>query len=148
MHLAPRTLDESETSRFNVDIPSPLGGRYKLAKDWTPWSNMYYDIRAPGIRDMVPDPSRPYFGPYPSSTYMRINGGPNNVPVPPNLDQKVPGWLESPWAARLGAFWWEVLHNTPNDENFVFRDWGSYAPQPMGFPALADIKLTSTRPFL
>lgn len=129
----------------------PAGGKLKTAPGLTGWANDYYDIRAPGIRDQVPNPSFPYFGPTPSSTYLRVDGNNRNVPVPPNFYGSMgsaPSWLTSSWAQRLGAFWFEQLQNTPVEEHYIFRDFGQWSVPSTGFSALSDLSLTSTRPFL
>lgn len=149
-----RTLDDWSRNPLFFDktaVNFPVGGRYKLAPGLTAATNDYWDIRAPGVRDQVPNPSMPYFGPTASSTWLRTNGNNSNVPVPPNLYGEVggvPSWLQSPWGQRLGSVWWEILNNTGNDEHFIFRDLGQFAVPSPGFSALADLTMTSTRPFL
>ncbi len=149
-----RTLDDlSRNPLFTkpVELAMPVGGRYKTAPGLTGWANDYWDIRAPGVRDQIPNPSMPYFGPTPSSTWLRTNGNPNNVPAPPNFDGPmggVPSWLQSPWAQRLGSLWFEILQNTPVDEHFIFQDYGQFSVPSPGFSALGDFTMTSTRPFL
>jgi hypothetical protein len=148
------TLDQlAQNTLFHkpTDLQFPVGGRYKIAPGLTGWANDYYDIRAPGIRDQIPNPSFPYFGPTPSSTWLRTNGNNHNVPAPPNFDGPMggcPSWLQSQWAQRLGSLWFEILQNTPVDEHYIFRDLSQFSVPSPGVSALADFSMTSTRPFL
>ena len=145
------TLDQASRNPLYAqpnELFFPVGGKLRLEKTGlTGWANDYYDIRAPGIREQMPNPSMPYFGPTPSSAWLNTTYKTGNVPHPPNFDN-MPGWMTSAWGQRMGAFWFEELQNTANDQHWMFRDLGQFSVPSPGVSALADLIPTSTRPFL
>jgi len=127
-----------------TDINLPRGGRSnQLPADFAPYLNTHHDVFAPGVREQMPDPSRPNLGPYRSNLYQRNDTNVNNNPVV-NYDEMTPSWLMSPWHQRYASAWHDVLRETPVREHWLFRDWGQWNTPYTGFSALKDLKPRST----
>lgn len=115
--------------------------------------NNYIDIQPPGVREQMPNPSMPYFGPYRSALYDHNGTTPfNNVPVPNYKDPMMPGttpsWLMSDWHRRMGSAWFDILQETPVKESWQFRDYGQFSVPFTGFSAFSELVPRSTKGFL
>lgn len=106
--------------------------------------NNYVDLRPPGVREQMANPSMPYFGPYKSNLYDHNGVSPfNNAPIPnfqdPMMSGTTPSWLMSDWHRRYASAWYEVLQQTPTLESWQFRDYGQFSVPYTGFSALREI---------
>lgn len=127
-----------------VDTAVPLGGPYnRVGVDFNGWSNDNIDVRPPGVREQMPDPSRPQFLPTRSNLFQRNDTSVNNAPIL-NYQEKLPALVASPWAQRYGSEMHDVLRETPVKEHWLFRDFGQFNVPYTGFTALKDIRPAST----
>lgn len=127
-----------------ADAFAPAGNLQimKQSAHITPYANDNIDIRAPGIRDQVQNPSFPYVGPYRSSLYD-TNSVQNNAPIP-GWDSNVPSYMQTRQNARFGAEMWTTLYETPVKEHWSFREFGQFNVPYTGFTAFANLKPAST----
>lgn len=106
--------------------------------------NNYVDLRPPGVREQVANPSMPYFGPYKSHLYQHNAGtAVNNTPITnfqdPMMNGPTPSWLMSDWHRRYANAWYEVLQQTPTLESWEFRDYGQFSVPYTGFSPLSEL---------
>ncbi len=151
------TLDNSERWGIQMGQPSdykmgqfmqsfgfqqPIGGSNQNRMTVNAMTNDPVDLRAPGIRDLIAQPTFPFFGPTRTSLFDR-NITVNNAPVP-QWDQGVPSFLETQQNQRWMSQMHKVLTDTPVREHWAFRDFGQFNIPYTGFSAFSDLKPTST----
>ncbi len=128
-----------------TDLRLPRGGPNKIdPTTFAPYLNRDIDIRAPGIREQIPDPSRPNLGPYKSNLYERYDTSFNNNPIPDYKHGLSPA-VSGPWAMRYGSAMFDILQETGVREHWLFRDFGQFNREADGFTALKDLSLSTTR---
>lgn len=123
----------------------PVGGHQGGRLNINPVTNDPVDLQAPGIRDQIPAPTFPFFGPTRTDLFDR-NSTINNAPVP-QWDQKLPAFMETEQNQRWNAEMYRVLKDTPVKEHWAFRDFGTFSVPYTGFSAFSDLYPTSTMPF-
>ena len=176
----PWTLDASESFGIEFATPNsnvhasqlrlPMGSSKVTARaaQIIPWANDRADLKAPGVRDQMQDPTRVYLGPFRSSVYdvQRTN---NNAPIPgwdagfwsngksvtsqfggsaQAMGNGCPTWMHSEANIKRGAHIWELLQNTKFELHPAFQERGEFIVPYTGFSAFADIKPRSTVPFI
>ncbi len=134
-----------------MDLNIPMGGNlltHVFATGMTPYANDRADLRAPGIRDQIPDPSMVYLGPYRSNLYDNMrNTSANNNPIP-NWNENIPSFMQSAQNQRLGAEIWQILQETPQINGIRWSERGQFSVPYTGFSAFRDLKARSTMPFI
>lgn len=107
------------------------------------------DIKAPGVREQMYNPSFPFFGPYRSSLYQHNNQtSVNNAPIPNYEDAMAlgptPSWLYSDWHRRNASAWFDILQETPVKESWQFRNYSNYITPYTGFTAFSQLRPHTT----
>jgi len=116
----------------------------RLPNDFLVGTNQFIDIRPPGVREQIPDPSRPYFGPYRSQLYEQ-RGTSNNAPPMMNWgDDAKPHFWESPWNQRIGNAWFEELERTRTTYHWLYQERGQFIVPYTGFSPLGSLRPAST----
>ncbi len=151
VQTAPLSLNIHGQTRPFMDLQIPVGGQILprvFATGLIPAANDRADLRAPGIRDQIPDPSRVYLGPYRSNLYDTARDtSVNNNPIP-NWNENIPSFMQSAQNQRLGAAIWQVLQETPQVNGIRWSDRGQFSVPCTGFSAFRDLKPRSTMPFM
>lgn len=149
------TLDRSTNGPLGTDPRLPrfgnthdlvLGGpRTKLPANFIPGTNQFIDVQAPGIREQVPDPSRPYFGPYRSQLYQHNATNINNAPML-NWGDMPEGsnFLSNKWNQRYSNAMFEELSRTQDEYHWLWQDRGQFIVPYTGFSPLKDLRARST----
>ena len=145
--MQPFTLDNDNNALEGMwtGIKMPTGGTSNQFNPahFAPALAEMTDEKAPGIREQISDPGKPYLGPYRSNLFQRNDVSANNNPLL-SYQAGLPSAIASPWAQRTGAAWWTVCYDTINREHWMFRDWGEWNNEPSGFTALRNLRPVST----
>jgi hypothetical protein len=103
------------------------------------------DLKAPGVRDLVPNPTFPYLGPFRSHIFDRQQHA-NNAPMP-NYEQ-MPSFLSGPVNQRRNAEIFTLLQDCIIAYRPEYQERGQWSNPHTGFSALRDIKPVSTMKFI
>jgi len=138
------TLVRHGQSAAYSDLNIPVSKPQKKYPGLNGALNTNVDVFPPGFREQMHNPSL-YAGPYAGTTFSHYGSGrTGNAPALLNYDVPTT-FFAGEHAQRTAAAWWDILHNTANDQHFMFRDLGNFSVPYTGFTPIADIKLNTNR---
>jgi len=105
------------------------------------------DIKPPGVREQVPNPTLLQVWPLRSGLYDHASGTGNlNAPAMPNFGDNInmPAWQQSKWNQSIGTEWFEVTQQTPVKDWWYTHELANFTVPYTGFTALSELRPSST----